>query len=202
MPRASSIQIPLVLGFALLLSIIIAFATLLTTVTAEESDQSGSTTTEQQLDVEALLKMRVRELKAMLEKKGAECVACTSKEEYVQRIQETLSWPDVTPAATEEEPSIEELRGMFNGSANDDRVKQLKESLEKAGIDTSKLFMSAGGKGGFDAEAFAKQFKHLDANVSEPKGASDNAEPPTKDHDGTEPVDPGVSVDSEGKTDL
>lgn len=99
-------------------------------------------------DDTTLLKMKVRELKGFLDRKGADaaCMACTSKREYVDRIRETMTWPDVTPEPEPEKamsdddtPSMEELQKMFQKKEDTPEMIKLKEQLKAAGIDASVL---------------------------------------------------------------
>lgn len=123
-------------------------------------------------DEAALLKMRVKDLKAFLQKKGADaaCVACTSKQEYVSRIHETADWPDVTssPEATAmgDEPTMEDLQRMFSESQNDERIAGLKKQLEEAGIDTSKIFTA----GGLNRDEVLKQKEQFEKMRDETNG--------------------------------
>lgn len=129
--------------------------------------------------------MKVRQLKALLEKKGpdAECVACTSKQEFVDRIRETANWPDVKQTDAEEgdradDLKLEELAALFNKDKSPEEVEKLKRNLEAAGIDTSNIFSTGGD---FDADAFVKQFasrknKHdSQAGADVPSSAKDDA---------------------------
>lgn len=142
-----SATVPIFVALALVLSVVVAFAALLVTVSAEDAA----------LDDAALLKLKVRELKAMLAKKGpdAECVACTSKKEYVERIRETAEWPD---AAVPEDLSDLDL-GKIDGN-REEEIEKLRQKLKDSGINAQMFMKGADGK--FDEEAFAKQFKDLD----------------------------------------
>lgn len=177
----TSAAVPIVVGLALFLSVVVAFATLLATVSAEEAgaeqpatdkadgapEQSGKHASEADPVVEelpddaTLRKMKVRELKAILEKKGPEamCLACTSKQEYIDRIRETADWPTVEKkesASDEDTLSMDQLRDLFNKGRDEEHIKDLKKRLRDAGIDTSNIFTGAD----FDSEAFANQFKN------------------------------------------
>lgn len=108
-------------------------------------------------DDATLLHMKVKELKELLARKGAvaECVACTSKREYVDRIHETADWPDVTPEPTADTPSEEELKNMFNKQGD---IEDLKRKLKEAGIDTANIFKA----GDLNADELEKRFKKVD----------------------------------------
>lgn len=110
---------------------------------SEKGTERGSETRQNSAplpDDATLLKLRVRELKDMLSKKGAEaeCKACTTKQEFVDRIRETFTWADVSesPSASAEEsvPSMEELRKMFAQNQDNEYMRKLKEQLKQAGI--------------------------------------------------------------------
>lgn len=125
-------------------------------------------------DDATLLKMKVRQLKQMLLKKGAdaECKACTSKGEYVDRIRETADWPDVTLDAApsdEKMPSVEELQKMFANKDDTKYMEELKAKLKASGIDSSNLFAATGG---LNPDQFAKGFKEMNMG-----GKASNEEP-------------------------
>lgn len=69
--------------------------------------------------------MRVKQLKAFLDRKGAECLACSSKEDLVQRATEVKDWPD----APEETPSEEEMREIFENLKTDDEKMKVRDEL-------------------------------------------------------------------------
>lgn len=125
--------------------------------------------------------MKVRQLKALLAKKGsdAECLACTSKQEFVDRIRETADWPDVEQnnhqKPGENDPTLDELAALFNKDRSPEEVDKIKRNLEAAGIDASNIFSTGGN---FDAEAFTKQFeawqKNRDAAAAADAPASGN----------------------------
>lgn len=203
----TSAAVPIIVAIALFLSVVVAFAAVLAVVSAEEAAQPATDTTSaadaagaaepafekadkaadadpakvpepvELPDDATLLKMKVRELKAILEKKGpdAACLACTSKKEYVDRIRETADWAAVEvkkedAAGTEDAPSMEELKEMFTKGRDSEQMKKLKENLKAAGIDTSNIFSADG----FDSERFAEQFK--DWNVKPNADAEAEAE--------------------------
>lgn len=129
--------------------------------------------------------MKVRQLKALLAKKGpdAECVACTSKQEFVDRIRETADWPDVKQTDDDErngtdDPKLEELAALFNKNKDPEEVEKIKKNLEAAGIDASNIFSTGGD---FNADAFAKQFaswkskRDPQAGADVPPSAKDEA---------------------------
>lgn len=126
----------------------VVFLLLSTVVTCEET-QAEESAFEMPDDL-SLLKMKVRQLKDILRRKGddADCVACTSKQEYVDRIHETASWPDVTPSPsaspelTEEDlKTREELEKLFSKKKDPAYMEEMKKKLEAAGIDPSQVFM-------------------------------------------------------------
>eukprot|EP00177_Eucheuma_denticulatum_P000575 GFKZ01001038.1.p2 GENE.GFKZ01001038.1~~GFKZ01001038.1.p2 ORF type:complete len:203 (+),score=48.69 GFKZ01001038.1:138-746(+) len=185
-----------VLLFEAILAIVLLFAVLNTLTAAAEEDASTvdpasaeqptelstdetafveNPSPEQIPDDATLRKMKVRELKAILAKKGpnAECLACTSKQEYIDRIHETSDWPDAPPedmdADDEDPPSPEELAAMFNKGRDSEEMARLRKNLEEAGIDPSNLFSTGDN---FDADAFAKKF----ASWEEKRGASAGAD--------------------------
>lgn len=194
----TSAAVPIIVGIALFLSVVVAFAAVLAIVSAEEAVQpdnaaggaghpaeamfeevkaekeaGGEAKLEEEPEVvelpdeATLLKMKVRELKAILAKKGpdAACLACTSKAEFVERIRDTADWPVVAEKKEENQgegddaPSMEELRAMFSKGRDDEQMKELKKNLKAAGIDTSNIFATGGG---LDSEKFAEQFKKWD----------------------------------------
>lgn len=96
-------------------------------------------------DDAALMKMKVRQLKEILGRKGpdADCLACTSKREYVDRIRETESWPDVTPTPPPPPPEMskEEMDEFLKKTKDPEYMADLRKKLEEAGIDTKNIFM-------------------------------------------------------------
>lgn len=157
-------------------------------INAEQSSESGSGETasvenpssEPIPDNATLRKMKVRELKAILARKGpdAECLACTSKQEYIDRIHETSVWPDVQPEEADDDdtPSPEELAAMFKKGRDSEEMARLMKNLEEAGVDPSNLFST---DGNFDADAFAKKF----ASWEKKRGTSAGADVPPSGND-------------------
>lgn len=153
-----------------------------TTTGNETNGQGGGASAEQTPlpDDGTLLRMRVRELKAILEKKGpdAQCQACTTKQEYVDRIHETYSWPDATPSASPEvppdAPSMEELQKMFAEQNKDSEdIRKLREELKKSGINAD---IVGNGMGKFNAEDLAKAYKRIKLDAKENKKAKAGAQ--------------------------
>lgn len=136
------------------------------------SDETSKSKAEGLPDDATLRKMKVKELKKLLAKKGpeAECVACTTKDEYVERIRETENWEDHVEEekdmklGNDDAPSMEELQKMFGKGKESEEMIKLKESLKKAGIDPKNILNTAGD---FDVEAFAKQFGDMGAKGKE-----------------------------------
>lgn len=137
-------------------------------------------------DDATLLKMRVRELKEILARKGAEaeCKACTTKQEFVDRIRETLGWADVTatpsPSAEESVPSMEELRKMFAQNEDNEYMKKLKEQLKQAGINAD--VVGSGNKfANLNVEDLTKAYKDIkddrerDADAGSESSKADSA---------------------------
>lgn len=207
----TSAAVPIIVGVALFLSVVVAFAAVLAIVSAEEAaqphgaaagagepaepmfeeskvekgadDEQAEPAKEAEVvelpDDATLLKMKVRELKAILTKKGpdAACLACTSKAEFVERIRETADWPVVEekkeePAMGDDAPSMEELRAMFSKGRDDEQMKELKKNLEAAGIDTTNIFATGGG---LNSEKFAEQFKEWDVKRAPDAQAKEEA---------------------------
>ncbi len=102
--------------------------------------------------------MKVKELKAFLKKRGADCLACSSKEDYVDRAIEIKDWPEVEQK-DEKAPEFDAVNfgDLFKDGNMDEeeRMKKLKEALEKSGVDTSKLFNG----NVLNAEELGKVFK-------------------------------------------
>lgn len=130
-------------------------------------------------DDATLLKMRVRELKDMLSKKGAEaeCKACTTKQEFVDRIRETFTWADVTesPSASAEEsvPSMEELRKMFAQNQDNEYMRKLKEQLKQAGINAD-VVGNGNGFGGVNIDDLKKAYKDINPDDQQNDGSSES----------------------------
>lgn len=168
--KRSSTVVPIIAGLALILSIAIAFAALINTVSAEESGTTTETVKESTKDTTnvsdsepipedaKLLKMKVRELKAFLEKKGpeAECKACTSKREYVDRIRETADWPNVSKS--DDDLPLDEIQKLFAKGQNNEEMQKLRMELEKAGIDASNFIST----NGLTPEELAERLKGMD----------------------------------------
>lgn len=179
--KRSSTVVPIIAGLALLLSIVIAFSALINTVSAEEAatdtikeptkDTTNISDPEPIPDDAKLLKMKVRELKAFLEKKGAdaECKACTSKREYVDRIRETADWPNVLkeePKKDDELP-LDEIQKLFAKGQSSEEMEKLRKELEKAGIDASNFIST----NGLSPEDLAERLKGMD--MAKQKTATD-----------------------------
>lgn len=120
------------------------------------ADSAGDESAFEIPDDAALLKMKVRQLKEILGRKGpdADCLACTSKREYVDRIRETESWPDVTPTPPPPPPEMskEEMDEFLRKSEDPEYMADLRKKLEEAGIDTKNIFMG----NDFDPEKLKK----------------------------------------------
>lgn len=116
--------------------------------------------------------MKVKDLKAYIKKKGTDCLACSSKQDLIDRAMEVKDWPDTPAEAPKDEPSESELKDILDKMGSDkERMAKLRESLEKAGIDMSKLSDSKI----FSAEELAKVFKKPPAGADEEEGAADDA---------------------------
>jgi hypothetical protein len=87
----------------------------------------------------ALLKLKVRHLKAMLARKGAFCNACSSKRDLIERIEEVRGDPDVpkdTPAPEKDEPFVipsMEFGSKESGDMNQ-KMENLREAMKKNGM--------------------------------------------------------------------
>lgn len=140
------------------------------------STENADTETNSLPDDATLLKMRVRDLKQLLQRKGAdaECKACTTKQEFVDRIKETFTWSDVTatPSASAEEsmPTMEELRKMFNRNEDNVDVKKLKEQLRKAGINVD-VVGNKNGFGNVNVEDITKAYKDIKSDQQQSDGS-------------------------------
>lgn len=88
--------------------------------------------------VEQFSGMNVKQLKAYIKNKGTECVACSSKGDLIERALEIRDWPEAS--GDKEALEDEEIKKLFeNLSMDSEKMAKLKESLAKAGIDSSKL---------------------------------------------------------------
>lgn len=107
-----------------------------------------------------LLKMKVRELKEFLARKGSEadCVACTSKREYIDRIHETADWPDATPSPSSADPPLsdEEVQKLFAKTKDPEYMRELREKLKAAGINADTFSGQ-----NIDADELAKKFRRI-----------------------------------------
>lgn len=185
-------------GFTLFLSVAISLAALLADVSAEQTveqpdaekpnaatEQTPESVMEQLPDDATLLKMKVRELKAILERKGpdAQCLACTSKKEYVDRIHETADWPymekkdeNLKDEIPKDGPSMEELKTMFNRPDNEE-MQNLMKKLKDAGIDASNVFSGSD----FDSDKFEEKIKNWKQQEPAPEAGAGAADSTAKD---------------------
>lgn len=113
-------------------------------------------------DYATLLKMKVRELKDILARKGSEadCVACTSKREYIDRIHETAGWPDATPSPSSEEApplSDEEIQKLFAKTKDPEYMREMREKLKAAGINVDNLYSGQN----INTDEFGKKFRTI-----------------------------------------
>lgn len=173
------------LGTVLALVIAISITSLIAVVSAKE-DSSASPAAESPVadqkvpepipDNATLRKMKVKQLKQFLDRKGpkAACLACTSKGEYIDRIRETADWPDVTPEPTDDEPTLEELQKMFSQGQDSEEIRKIKENLKAAGIDASNIFSA----NGLNKEKMEEQFKrYKPASSGEQASAGEDSHP-------------------------
>lgn len=124
--------------------------------------------------------MRIKELKAFIAKKGTECLACSSKEDLIERANEVKDWPDVEEKKPEtEEVDPDKMKDILNElGSSEEKMQKLREELEKAGLDLSKM----GGNGKiFDKEDLEKVFKKVDLG-KEGEKKSEDAEQPAADN--------------------
>jgi ARMET, C-terminal len=134
--HVSSIVIPAVAALCLILSVVIAFATLLTAVAADDAgdgDKAGDVVTARfALSRDVLLKLKVRDLKEMLVRKGASCDACVSKSDLVERIAEVREWSDVPekPKFAADGPDAD-IADEMEGLSSDERLEKLTEKFRK-----------------------------------------------------------------------
>lgn len=156
----------------LLLAVSLA-ATIQIALSSEQAPPTGDV--EAIPDEATLLTMKVKQLKELLEKKGpdAACLACTSKQEYVDRIRQTADWPTLaaaTPTA-EMDPSMEDLRNMFQGNNDDEQMKNLRDKLRDSGVNVDNIFTANGlNKEGFEEEL--KRFSNSQPNTNTPNVAT------------------------------
>lgn len=140
--RSSGILIQAVPAICLLLSVVVAFATLLATVVAADSSAGSGFAAPIDAIIErfalpkdSLQKLKVRELKEMLQLKGATCDACVSKTDLIERIEEVKDWAVVSAGAGGESSSM-------GDETEDEKLAKLTETLAKSGIDTSKIHIA------------------------------------------------------------
>jgi ARMET, C-terminal len=85
----------------------------------------------------ALLKLKVRELKQMLARKGAKCNACSSKHDLIERIEEVREWPDKEPEpsvdASDADPSFN--RADYDDSNMDETIQKIRKMMKEKGMD-------------------------------------------------------------------
>jgi len=78
-----------------------------------------------QIDTSKLKKLRVKQLRKMLKERGQRCVGCTDKNEYVQRVKDTLHLPILT--------AKEQKDGLASGKTKKTKRKSLmQEKRERA----------------------------------------------------------------------
>jgi ARMET, C-terminal len=154
-PRHGSVVVPAVAAFCVILSVVVAFASLLAAVAAEESadgDKAGDVVAARfALSRDGLLKLKVRDLKEMLKRKGASCDACVSKSDLVERIAEVREWNDVHEKQKLSDPADgldSEVADDMEGLSSDERLEKLTEKLRK--IDPSIRTFTKGKDGKMD----------------------------------------------------
>jgi hypothetical protein len=117
-------------ALCLVLSVAIAFASLLATVAAEDAATGAGAGLVDDvaarfgLDAAAMLKLKVRQLKEMLRRKGASCDACVSKGDLVERILEVREWEDVREEAA---------AGAGDGQSDEERTERIRKLSKTIG---------------------------------------------------------------------
>ncbi len=132
--------------------------------------------------------MRIKELKAFIAKKGTECLACSSKEDLIERANEVKDWPDVEEKPEQEEVDPDKMKDILNElGSSEEKMQKLREELEKAGVDLSKL----GNGKVFDKDDLAKMFKKVDIGQDgKPEGGENkDEEEEKKTEDAEQPVE-------------
>jgi hypothetical protein len=135
--RQSTVTVPAVAVLCVVLSVVVAFAALISVVTGEATvpDSGLGDTDASQFDLtdDALLKLKVRDLKAMIKRKGATCDACVSKADLVERIAEVRDWEDVP----EKKPEFgaggdaSEFADDYEGLSREEKMQRLTENLRR-----------------------------------------------------------------------
>ncbi|CAI5515456.1 unnamed protein product [Closterium sp. Naga37s-1] len=130
---------------------------------AAAEDQSASAGS---ADVD-LTKLRVKELKRMLEERGVECQGCIEKEHLVSRLRETIH----LPVLTEEERQQRQPKEASKKAASSDSSSGDDSSSKDADIQRILEKLKASGNFGDKIKMFsAKDFENLAKNVDHRKG--------------------------------
>ncbi|CAI5483718.1 unnamed protein product [Closterium sp. Yama58-4] len=130
---------------------------------AEAEEQAASTGS---ADVD-LTKLRVKELKRMLEERGVECQGCIEKEHLVSRLRETIH----LPVLTEEERQQRQPKEASKKAASSDSSSGDDVSSKDADIQRILEKLKASGNFGDKIKMFsAKDFENLAKNVDHRKG--------------------------------
>lgn len=131
MPLRSALR-----GVAVAVAVVCALVSVMVLPTAAADAALDTVAVRFGLAEPAMLKLKVRELKEMLRRKGASCDACVSKRDLVDRIVEVKEWNDVEEENVAEKES--QAFGDGTDAEKDERLRKLSEELKKG----------AGGKNG------------------------------------------------------
>jgi ARMET, C-terminal len=184
--RQGTVIVPALAVLCVVLSVVVAFAALISVVTGEAAvPDSGAAAVDASrfgLSDDALMKLKVRDLKAMIKRKGATCEACVSKADLVERIAEVRDWDDVLVKKPEfgTGGDASEFADDYEGLSRDEKMQRLTENLRR--IDPSvKTFMK-----GKDGKMNDAEIERIISEQARAKGSK-------KDKRG-----PGSSGDSSG----
>ncbi|CAI5488774.1 unnamed protein product [Closterium sp. Naga37s-1] len=145
----------------LALASLIALLVILPLAAADGQSASGGSA-----DVD-LTKLRVKELKRMLEERGVECQGCIEKEHLVSRLRETIH----LPVLTEEERQQRQPKEASKKAASSDSSSGDDPSSKDADIQKILEKLKASGNFGDKIKMFsAKDFENLAKNVNHRKG--------------------------------
>jgi ARMET, C-terminal len=200
--RQGTVIVPALAVLCVLLSVVVAFAALISVVTGEGAvPDSGAAAVDASrfgLSDDALMKLKVRDLKAMIKRKGATCDACVSKADLIERIAEVRDWDDVP----EKKPKFgtggdtSEFADDYEGLSRDEKMQRLTENLRR--IDPSvKTFMK-----GKDGKINDAEIERIISEQARAKGSKKDKQGPGSSGDSSGSQTDGDTGASSDKPDL
>jgi len=156
-----------------------------------ESHEEPQHATEPLLSDAQIEKLKIKELRQLLQERGVECVGCTEKPHLVQRVKETIHLPkkgkEAPKETNTEPPTMAEIPTDFDADAflenmqkQEKEKRELVEKLKAQGI----KFSDDALKNDFSSNQFAEALKRMKKDPKKPptpKKESPKKESPQKE---------------------